>query len=255
MLILGIVGSPRKEGRTDALITAILRGAANVDTTLDVETHKIYLIDYEIRPHGTESVAQPCPEALSTLVDQADALAIGAPVYWGDINGLTKDFMDSVRLSDVNGKPAAGVAIAGGTGKGLLSGLQSIYHFLYHRQYRAIDPTPVSRFNFEATLTSLQKTGAKLVKKASDTKPFPGEQRESRWGAVLAHYTTLPYLDQGPLDEFIMLARQLIAISEGDAEAQARRLLDQTFALREQGRDAEAAIHAVRAYDLLYFNE
>jgi multimeric flavodoxin WrbA len=255
MLVLGIVGSPRKGGRTDVLITAILRGAANVATPLDVETRKIYLIDYEIRPYGTEGVASPCPKALSTLVDQADALAIGAPVYWGDINGLTKDFMDSVQLGDVNGKPATGVAIAGGTGKGLLSGLQSIYHFLYHRQYRAIDPTPVSRFNFEATLTSLQKTGAGLVEKASDIKPFPGKKREARWGAVLAHYATLPYLDQGPLDEFVMLARQLIAMSGGDAVAQARQALDQALALREQGRDAEAAVHAVRAYDLLYFNE
>jgi multimeric flavodoxin WrbA len=255
MLILGIVGSPRKDGRTDALITAILRGAANVDTPRDVETRKIYLIDYEIRPHGTEGAGQPCPEALSALVDQADALAIGAPVYWGDINGLTKDFMDSVQLNNVNGQPAAGVAIAGGTGKGLLSGLQSIYHFLYHRQFRAIDPTPVSRFNFEATLTSLQKTGAKLVKKARDVESFPGEQREARWGAVLAHYATLSYLDQGPLDEFIMLARQLIAISKGDAEAQARRVLDQALMLRDQGRSAEAAVHAVRAYDLLYFGE
>jgi hypothetical protein len=188
-------------------------------------------------------------------VDQADALAIGAPVYWGDINGLTKDFMDSVQLNNVNGQPAAGVAIAGGTGKGLLSGLQSIYHFLYHRQYRAIDPTPVSRFNFDATLTSLQKTGARLVEKAGDVKPFPGEQRESRWGAVLAHYATLPYLDQGPLDEFVMLARQLIAIADGDAVTQARQALDQALTLREQGQDAEAAVHAVRAYDLLYFSE
>ncbi len=255
MLILGIVGSPRKEERTDALVTAILQGAANVATSLDVKTRKIYLIDYEIHPYGTAGMTQPCPKALSALVNQADALAIGAPVYWGDINGLTKDFMDSVQLSNVNGKPAAGVAIAGGTGKGLLSGLQSIYHFLYHRQYRAIDPTPVSRFNFYATLTSLQKTGARLVEKASDVKPFPGEKREARWGAVLAHYATLPYLDQGPLDEFVMLARQLIAMADGDAVAQARQALDQAMALQEQGQNAEAAVHAVRAYDLLYFND
>jgi hypothetical protein len=34
--------------------------------------------------------------------------------------------MDSVRINNSNGKPALGFAIAGGSGKGLISGVQSI---------------------------------------------------------------------------------------------------------------------------------
>jgi NAD(P)H-dependent FMN reductase len=251
MLILGIVGSPRKDGRSNALVGAALDGAA----AQGAETRVVYLIDSDVRPYGMPGTAPCCPESLSSLCDQADALVIGAPVYWGDINGLTKDFMDSVQLQRANGKPAAGAAIAGGSGKGLISGVQSIYHFFYHRQFCAIDPTPVSRFNFDTALAALRETGARLVEMARNPIPFPGANLDGRWGAVLAHYVTLPCLTQGPLDEFVLLARQLIAISSSDAATQAQQHLDQALVLRASGQDAEAARHAVRAYELLYFNE
>jgi len=251
MFVLGIVGSPRKDGRSNTLVNAAVAGAA----ARGAETRVVYLVDYDIRPYGAPGGAPYCPKDLSTLCDQADALVIGVPVYWGDINGLTKDFMDSVQLARANGKPTAGAAIAGGSGKGLLSGIQSIYHFLYHRQFRAIDPTPVSRFNFDAALAALRETGARLVAMAQHPEPFPGAPLDGRWGAVLSHYAALPYLNQGPLDEFVLLAQQLIAISTRDAVPQAQRELEQALMLREQGQDAEAAHHAVRAYELLYFDE
>jgi len=251
MLILGIVGSPRKTERTNALVGAILEGAA----AAGAKTRTIYLVDYAIRAYGTAGAGPACPRELSDLCNEADALAIGAPVYWGDINGLAKDFIDTVQLRDPSGKPAAGVAIAGGSGKGLLSGLQNLYHFLYHRQYRAIDPTPVSRFNFGAALASLRKTGSKLAGMAQHRTPFAGGAWNDRWADVLAHYTTLPYLTRGPLDEFILLAQQLIAISDGDSAEQARRHLDSALSLKAQGQHSEAAHHAVQAYKLLFFDE
>jgi len=251
MLVLGIVGSPRKTERTNALIGAILEGAAAAGS----ETRIIYLVDYAVRPYGTAGAGPACPRELSDLCNKADALAIGAPVYWGDINGLTKDFIDTVQLQDPSGKPAAGVAIAGGSGKGLLSGLQNLYHFLYHRQYRAIDPTPLSRFNFDAALASLRKTGSKLAGMALHRTPFAGGAWNDRWADVLAHYATLPYLTQGPFDEFILLAQQLIAISDGDKTEQAQQHLDSALSLRAQGQQSEAAYHAVKAYKLLFFEE
>lgn len=251
MLVLGIVGSPRKDGRSNTLVNAALAGAA----AQGAATRITYLVDYEIRPYGTAGATPSCPEILPVLCDQADALVIGAPVYWGDINGLTKDFIDAVQLQYTNGKPAAGTAIAGGSGKGLLSGVQSIYHFFYHRQFRAIDPTPVSRFNFDAALAALHETGARLVEMAQNPQSFPGAPLDGRWGAVLAHYATLPYLTQGPLDEFVLLAQQLIAISTGEAVIAAQDELDQALSLRAQGQDAAAARHVVRAYELLYFDE
>lgn len=254
MTVLGIVGSPRKDGRTNTLINAALEGAE----TKGASIKKIYLVDYEIRPFtgqgGSGEAFQYCPQELSRLCEEADAIALGAPVYWGDINGLTKDFMDTVRISNANGKPTLGIAIAGGTGKGLLSGVQSIYHFFYHRQMRGIDPTPVSRFNFQGALEQLRASGARLVDLSRDQTPFPGETRDDRWPEVLAHYASLRYLGADPLDEFVMLAEQLIGISQGSEVQKAKGELDEALALIAEGKRDEAARYAVRSYQTLYFS-
>ena len=253
MLVLGFVGSPRKNGRTNQLVEAALSGAA----AQGAETTQVYLADYAIRPFlgsgGSTEAFDSGPKELSRMCGEADAIVLGAPVYWGDINGLTKDFMDTVRTPGENGKPALGMAIAGGSGKGLLSGVQSLYHFFYHRQMRAIDPTPVSRFNMAEALESLQVSGARLVEMARAPQPFAGEPRDARWGAVLAHYSTMPYLDRGPLDEFIMLARQLIRAAEGEDAGKSQAELDRALALVAQGKRSEAAPHAFRAYQILYY--
>ncbi|MBN1579435.1 MAG: NAD(P)H-dependent oxidoreductase [Anaerolineae bacterium] len=251
MLIVGFVGSPRKDGRTSALIDAALEGAASAGA----DVQKLYLVDYDIRAFTGAGGPDDryCPEVLSALCEKAGAIVVGAPVYYGEINGLTKDWMDSVRIRNSNGKPALGFAIAGGSGKGLLSGVQSIYHWFYHRQVRAIDPTPVSRFNMQAAQESLKKSGTRLVEMAQDVHPFSGERRDDRWADVLAYYATLPYFDCDPLDEFLMLARQLIALSNGDEVEQAQAELDQALILIENGQRSEGARHAVRAYEILYF--
>lgn len=253
MTILGIVGSPRKHGRTNTLVDALLDGAAQEGAN----AQKVYLIDYEIKsftdPTGGTDGSQYCPEELSELCGEADGITLGAPVYWGDINGLTKDFMDAVRIAGANGKPAVGIAIAGGTGKGLLSGVQSIYHFFYHKQMRGIDPTPVSRFNMEKTLEALKTTGARLAKRAQNKDPFPGETRDARWPAVLAYYASMDVLARDPVDEFVMLAQQLIDISEDDDVEEAQELLDKGLGLVEKGNREKGAEYVVRSYQTLYF--
>jgi multimeric flavodoxin WrbA len=254
MMVLGIVGSPRKNGRTNELVSAALEGAA----AAGAEARKIYLGDYAIQPFlgsgGSGEAFGVSPKELSVLCGEAGAIVLGAPVYWGDINGLTKDFMDTVATPGENGKPALGLAIAGGSGKGLLSGVQSIYHFFYHRQMRAIDPTPVSRFNMPEAMETLKASGAKLVEMAGDVRPFlPDEPRDARWGAVLAHYCTLPYLNCDPLDEFVMLAQQLVSTCEGEGMAEARAELDRALALIMRGERAQAAPHAFRSYQILYY--
>ncbi len=249
MLILGLVGSPRKDGRSNALVDAALRGA--VDAGADTAKH--YLIDYEIEPHTGQVGESCCPEPLNRSCEEADALVLAAPVYYGDINGLTKDFMDSVRIANSNGKLALGAAIAGGSGKGLLSGIQSIYHFFYHRQMRAVDPTPASRFNMEAALESFRESGSKLVTMAGSAQPFAGARRDDRWADVLAYYADMPYMEAGPVDEFAMLVEQLLAISEGEAADRARAERDRALALLRQGERAQGARLLVGIYEALYF--
>jgi hypothetical protein len=118
---------------------------------------------------------------------------------------------------------------------------------------RAIDPTPVSRFNMDQALWDLQASGARLAEMARHPQPFPGEPRDARWGAVLAHYCTLPYLNCDPLDEFVMLAEQLIRISEGESVDEAQAELNRALALIAEGKRSQAAPHAFRAYQVLYY--
>ena len=253
MSVLGIVGSPRKNGRTNRLIDAALKGAESKGA----ETSKIYLVDYDIRPFtgtgGSREAHHYCPEELSKNCSEAEAVVLGAPVYYGDINGLTKDFMDTVKLDDPNGKYALGISIAGGTGKGLLSGIQSIYHFFFHRQFRGIDPTPVSRFNFDEALKLLKARGGKIAELSRMRVPFPGQTRGERWPHVTAHYASLKYLRSDMVDEFVILATDLIKLSkEGDIE-KAKTDLKEALRLMDEGKRTEAARYAVKAYQTLYF--
>jgi len=240
-MILGIVGSPRKGGLTDQLVTEALEGSKS----LSIETRKIHLVDFGIRFYTEEG--EGCPEELSELCEEADGLVLGAPVYWGDINGLTKDFMDTVRISNANGKYALGIAIAGGTGKGLCSAIQSIYHFFYHRQLRGIDPTPVSRFNFKKALGNLYQSGKRLAEVSKEKKPF-----NDLWDRI-EYYEKLDYMNYSFLDEILLLAEQLIEISRKKNLLKAKEEYELARLLISQGERVEAVKHAVKAYEMIYY--
>ncbi len=242
-MFLGIVGSPRKGRLTDHLVSKALERAES----MDIETKKVYLTDFDIEFYVEEGMG--CPKRLSEICEEADAIVLGAPVYWGDINGLTKDFMDSVELQNANGKWALGIAVAGGTGKGLSSGVQSIYHFFYHREMRGIDPTPVSRFNFERALGSLYESGRKLVELSKTKIPFKNLQDR------IEYYEKLEYMNHTPLDEIMLLAEQLMDISKGEKRQKAEKeyTIAQSLIIKQK-RD-EAVKHAVKAYEVLYYDE
>jgi len=240
-MILGIVGSPRKGRLTDQLVTKALEGAKSKGP----ETKKVYLIDFNIKFYVEEG--KGCPNELSELCEKANAIILGTPIYYGDINGLTKDFMDSVRISNANGKYALGISIAGGTGKGLCSGIQSIYHFFYHRQLRGIDPTPVSRFNFEKALQKLFQSGMKLADLAKEKKPF-----DDLWDRI-EFYEKLDYMNYKFLDEILLLAKQLIETSKKEELPNAKEEYEIAESLVTQGKRIKAVRHAVKAYDMLYY--
>lgn len=241
-MILGIVGNSRKGLLTGRLVTSALEG---VKSRGDVEAEKVYLVDFKV-PFYSEQAK--CPEELNRLCEEADALVVGAPVYWGDINGLTKDFMDTVRISNANGKYALGISIAGETGKGLCLAVQSIYSFFYHRQLRGIDPTPVSRFNFQRALERLYASGQKLARLSREKRPF-----EDLWDRI-EHFEDLDYMNYTFLDEILLLVEQLIEISKDRSSLpKAKEEYKIAKSLISQGRRAEAVKHAVNAYDVLYF--
>jgi NAD(P)H-dependent FMN reductase len=240
-LIVGIVGSPRPNGLTSRLVDATLEGA----TLGDVESRKVYLGDFDVTPYA--GVRESCPEALNRLCEDADAIVVGAPVYWGDVSGVTKSFMETVRIANANGKPALGISIAGGTGKGLLSGIQSLYHFFYHKRMRAIDPTPVSRFNLDAAIDGLRTSGRKLARLSRNTQSFHDLSDVTRY------YQSLPFLNCDILDEFMTLVTQLLNVTKSPRIDAAAAAYEQARALIASGDRVGAATHAVNAYETLYF--
>jgi len=96
--VLGIVGSPRRNGNTHILVSRILEGAAEQGAATDV----LFLDDLEIREcdgchacwRGKECSKQDDMNALYPRIIEADALVFGTPVYWYGPTALMKGFVD-----------------------------------------------------------------------------------------------------------------------------------------------------------------
>ena len=99
MKILGIGGSPRSGGNTDCLLKEILRGAEDAGA----ETEIIFLRDYEIAPcNGCEKCRKDLTctrfnddmNIIYPMIEEADILVTGSPVYNYNITSRMKSFID-----------------------------------------------------------------------------------------------------------------------------------------------------------------
>ena len=98
MKILGIVGSPRKNGNTSFLVQQAL-DAANRE---GIETNIVYLSDYDISDClGCEGcrdtfacVIKDGMQHIYPLIEEADAIVLGSPTYFYDVTAITKAFLD-----------------------------------------------------------------------------------------------------------------------------------------------------------------
>jgi len=243
--IIGVVASLHGDGLCKRLVDSALRGASAAGG----ETSLVPLSDYDVPQWSDENVGRP--EELSAAFDEMDGIVICAPVYYLDVNGLAKDFMDTVELGDASGKPGFGIAVAGGTGKGLTSALKSIYYWFFCKSIRGIDPLPVSRFNFDSALGIAQITGLKLVELAkSPPRPFPS------MADGIAHHQSLPFMSYEYVDEIGLLVRQLLDAphGKGDAEGRgAKTLYERGMGMIAEGRKLEAVGPIVEAYQILYY--
>ncbi|OQW94819.1 MAG: NAD(P)H dehydrogenase [Verrucomicrobia bacterium A1] len=101
--ILGIVGSYRKGGVIDTLVTETLAAAAEQGA----RTSKIYLLDQRIEfcancrvctqkpgPEPGNCVQKDDMAAILAEYRDADAVVIGAPVNFYNVNALTRKFME-----------------------------------------------------------------------------------------------------------------------------------------------------------------
>jgi NAD(P)H-dependent FMN reductase len=258
MNVLGIVASPRREkGLSHQVVSEVLAGAHAAGAQTDL----LYLIDEE--PHYCihcghacfaegDCVQEEAATARSQRVEGEDALLIAAPVYVWQPCGLAAAFFDKVRLTTgpwtregQHGRPALGIAVAGGTGTGVFPALQSIYAWLCLWKFRPLEPLPVTRFNLDRVLDGARSRGRALAECLA--RPFAGV-----WDQMLT-YDALPYMDYGRVDEFRWLAEQIVAGLErrggaGEQVAQIQRLLAGGETCAASGDRKGAAQKYVAAY-------
>jgi multimeric flavodoxin WrbA len=98
MKVLGINGSPRIGGNTDILLDKALEGAGE----RGADTHKIILntLDFvpchecaKVRDDGTCQV-QDDMQTVYSKFDEADALILASPIFFGSISAQTKMMTD-----------------------------------------------------------------------------------------------------------------------------------------------------------------
>ena len=260
MKVLGIVGSPRGErGRSYQVVEAILGGArdagAQVEVMSLVKEQPQYCIHcgHDCFSKG-DCIQEEGATTRSQRIETADALVIAVPVYCWQPCGLTVALFDKMRLmtgawsrEGEHGKPALGIAVAGGTGTGVFPALQSIYAWLCLWKYRPLAPLPVMRFNLERLLVEAPSYGQALAQCVP--QPYAGV-----WELMLT-YDHLPYMDYRRIDEFRWLAEQAVAglhDREGLADqiADVQRLLDEGGVLAETDDEIGAAKAYIEAYRL-----
>ena len=246
MLILGIMGSPRKNGLTSQLVSRALEGA----TSGGAEVARVDLIDYEI-PSYPRSRHQRHAD-LEELVSAADGMIIGSPVNYKDVTGLVREFIDYVHSGPkehkMEGQPAFGLCVAGGSGMGQITALRSLYGFFFFRNFRPVDPIPVSRFNFQAALEEAHARGRKLAGMSGPRCPY------TDLADRLAHFYCLRYLRYDMVDEIIMLAEQMLSSANKEQAVldRCRSALELAGSLRDQGQKEEAIAPASEVYRTLF---
>jgi multimeric flavodoxin WrbA len=180
MKVIVFSASPNTDGLTAACAAAALSGAQDAGG----EAVEIRLNDLELgkcqacgRGWGTcldEHICQVRDDfqALHERACEADALALVAPVYWGEMSESAKAFTDRLRRceatrredSRLSGKPVVVVAAAGGSGGGMITCLASMERWIEHVRARKFDLIPVNRWSREYKLTTIRCATQAMVK-------------------------------------------------------------------------------------------
>ena len=100
MRVLGIVGSPRKNGNTDILVSEVLRGAMDAGSKVEL----IFLNDLEIKPcqaicsdyckSTSNCKIKDDMKKLYNKLFESEIIILGTPIYWYGPSAQCKAFLD-----------------------------------------------------------------------------------------------------------------------------------------------------------------
>lgn len=215
MKIIAINGSPRRDkGLTYRVLSNIISGAQKAGA----ECKFLHLIDDH--PQYCVHCGHDCFDELdciqeesatirSRTIEEYDVVVLGAPVYVWQPSGLTAAFFDKLRLGtgswrtgQSTGRLALGIAVAGGTGSGVFTALQSIYAWFCLWKFFPLDPIPVTRFNLEDVSSTAEKIGRSLTEMKPDIFKTAAE--------LMLRYDQLTYMNYKRIDEFRWLANRIV---------------------------------------------
>lgn len=254
-IVLGLVGSPNKTGRTNELVSAALSGATRAGATIELMQMSEHVVGacHDCLPwvcatnlkctYEDESF-----ELLSQKIQGCGALVVGTPVYWGDTSAMVRYLFIKMcrvfaRSGKLKGLPSLGIAIAGGSGNGLTTGLRPIYHFFGIMQMRALEPLPATRFDFDKAVKAAEVLGYRLGEMPPERVPFKSIEERLLW------YDGLPYIGGNRTAE-----RRLVAAITSEAIPKERKQdehgdLARADILAAAGRSLDAMKEMSKVYD------
>lgn len=102
--IMIVDGGPRRNMNTAQMLLKVAEGAKSAGEDIEVKTVRLYDMDYKgcmscmaCKVKGKASNLCKFKDALTPVLDeiaQADGLALGSPVYFGDITGQMRAFLE-----------------------------------------------------------------------------------------------------------------------------------------------------------------
>ena len=228
--VLGLVGSPNRDGRTFQLVSAALQAAAAAGAEVELVQLADHVVDackdclpWNCKDERECAYSDAGFEYLAGKLASCGALVLGTPVYFWDTTAMLRLLILKMfrvyGFSDLfAGLPAVGIGVAGGTGNGLAQGLRPLYHLFNVMQMRALDPVPATRFNWDWATSKAKEVGAALAAKAGGREPFACLEERILW------YDGLPYVGMTKTAERRLLAALTTAAAPDAAPAEIARL-------------------------------
>ena len=102
--IIIIDGGPRKNFNTASMLQKFAEGATSVGDKIEVKTVRLYGLDYKgcmscmaCKVKGKASNVCKFKDALTPVLEEiaeADGLVLGSPIYFGDVTGQMRTFLE-----------------------------------------------------------------------------------------------------------------------------------------------------------------
>jgi multimeric flavodoxin WrbA len=147
--ILGIIGSPRKDGNTEILMKKALK--ASEAKGADIEY--LRLSDFNLEPCNgcrvcfdtKNCIIEDDVELIFNRIERSDGIILGSPVYFYNVNAQTKTFIDRVGYLHIarerkafKNKVGGAIAVAGRSG--IMQTLSQIFLFFSSAQMIIVPP-------------------------------------------------------------------------------------------------------------------